>query len=93
LQQTGQRVAHGGGAHGSAVAVKALVLGDHTVPTGLSALPPVGPATPVTATVNCTGAWRIAPAAMARATGSLTAPWASISSAGTPSSSVLAALE
>ena len=47
----------------------------------------------VTATATCTGAWARAPAAMARATGSLTAPWAAMRSAGTPSKSVLAALE
>jgi L-seryl-tRNA(Ser) seleniumtransferase len=45
------------------------------------------------ATAICAAEWHKAPCAMARATASLTAPWASMSSAGTPSSSVLAALE
>ncbi len=66
---------------------------NHTMPTGLSALPPVGPATPVTATATWACACATAPSAMARATGSLTAPCCAISAAGTPSSSVLAALE
>ena len=66
---------------------------NHTVPTGLSGEPPVGPATPVTATLTWAALRCTAPSAMARATGSLTAPCALMSAAGTPSSSVLAALE
>ena len=89
-------------AYSGAVAVKAAVAvvmvpftfqPNHTVPTGLSAVPPVGPAIPVTATATCAREWATAPRAMARATGSLTAPWVAISPAGTPSSSVLASLE
>src|SRR3990167_10220547 len=66
---------------------------NHTVPTGLSALPPVGPATPVTATATWARECCRAPCTMARTTGSLTAPWVAISVASTPSISVLAVLE
>src|SRR5450830_1463103 len=66
---------------------------NHTVPTGLAALPPLGPATPVTATDTWALPWRRAPSAMASATGSLTAPCRAISASGTPSSSVLASFE
>jgi hypothetical protein len=64
----------------------------HTVPTGLPGTAPPGPAMPVTATARCTGARVSAPSAIARATGSLTAPWVRSSASGTPSSSDLAAL-
>ena len=47
---------------------------NQTVPTGLSGLPPPGPATPVTASETCAAEWRVAPSAMAHATASLTAP-------------------
>ena len=46
----------------------------HTVPTGLSGLPPPGPAMPVTATARSTPSAPLAPSAIARATASLTAP-------------------
>ncbi|MEZ5420670.1 MAG: hypothetical protein R2708_25465 [Vicinamibacterales bacterium] len=46
----------------------------HTVPTGFSAVPPPGPATPVTATVTSTPARARRPSAIAAATASLTAP-------------------
>ena len=45
-----------------------------TSPTGFSAVPPVGPATPVTATPRSAGEFAIAPSAITRTTGSLTAP-------------------
>ena len=54
---------------------------------------PEGPATPVTATDTCARDCATAPAAIARATGSLTAPCAAISAASTPSSSVFASFE
>ena len=47
---------------------------------------------PVTASASWASLWARAPRAMASATGWLTAPWASISGAGTPSWAVLAAL-
>ena len=65
----------------------------HTVPTGLSGVPPPGPAMPVTATAKLAGERASAPSAIARATSALTAPCAAISAAATPSSSVLAAFE
>jgi hypothetical protein len=45
-----------------------------TVPTGLALLPPSGPAIPLVATAKSAPARAKAPAAMAAATGSLTAP-------------------
>ena len=66
---------------------------NQTVPTGLLSLPPPGPATPVTATVNAASERSSAPVAMLAATGPLTAPFASINSGGTPSMSDLAAFE
>ena len=63
-----------------------------TVPTGFSGLPPVGPATPVTATLKLAFECAKAPKAMAFATSSLTAPCCAIKVAGTPSISVLASL-
>ena len=58
---------------------------NQTVPTGFSGLPPLGPATPVTATDTCALDLSTAPMAMAWATASLTAPCVAINSAGTPS--------
>ena len=53
---------------------------NQTVPTGFAALPPPGPAMPVTETASVDArAARAAPSAMARATGSLTAPCSAIS--------------
>jgi len=52
-----------------------------------------GPATPVTETAMSALERDSAPAAIARATGSLTAPWPRIASHGTPSISRLASLE
>ena len=66
---------------------------NHTVPTGLSGVPPVGPATPVTATLTCARECRTAPNAIARATTSLTAPCAATRSGSTPSASAFASLE
>ena len=63
---------------------------NQTRPTGLSALPPPGPATPVTLMARSARDRATAPSAMARATGSLTAPCAAIRAGATPTSSVLA---
>jgi SHS family lactate transporter-like MFS transporter len=61
-----------------------------TVPTGLSSVPPPGPAIPVIA-IAVSAAKRLnAPSAIASATGSDTAPFAAIRSGSTPSSSVFA---
>ena len=65
----------------------------HTVPTGFSAEPPPGPAIPVIPTAVSAPKRASAPSAIARATGSDTAPWSSISAASTPSSATLASLE
>src|SRR5262250_1384960 len=65
----------------------------YTVPTGFSALPPSGPAMPVTARPHAEPEMRHTPSAMARATGSLTAPWARRRCSGTPRSSSLARFE
>ena len=46
----------------------------HTVPTGLSSVPPPGPAIPVIATAVSAPKRLIAPSAIASATGSDTAP-------------------
>ena len=64
-----------------------------TSPTGFCALPPPGPATPVTATVMSACERASAPWVIARATASLTAPCSTSIASGTPSSSDLAALE
>jgi hypothetical protein len=64
-----------------------------TVPTGFSGVPPPGPAIPVIATAISAPKRCNAPAAIASATGSDTAPLASISAGSTPSSSALASLE
>ena len=52
-----------------------------------------GPATPVTLMDRSASERATAPSAMARATGSLTAPWAAMRSGGTPTRSVLASFE
>src|SRR5882724_2845275 len=57
---------------------------NHTVPTGLPGTAPSGPAIPVTATATCAPERRRAPRAIARATASLTAPWAFNTDIGTP---------
>src|SRR5207253_228994 len=54
-----------------------------TVPTGFSAVPPPGPAMPVTPTPTSTPARDRMPSAIACATNSLTAPCSAIFSAGT----------
>ncbi len=64
-----------------------------TVPTGLSGVPPPGPAIPVIATAVSAPKRCRAPAAIASATGSDTAPCASMSAASTPSSWIFASLE
>ena len=66
---------------------------NQTSPTGFSALPPPGPAMPVTETARSTGERPSAPAAIAAATSRLTAPCWAMSAIGTPSSELLASLE
>ena len=61
----------------------------HTVPTGFSSVPPPGPATPVIAIPTRAPVAARTPVAIARTTGSLTAPCSRRSSFGTPSSSML----
>ena len=68
-------------------------MANQTSPTGFSGDPPPGPATPVIATVSSASERASAPSAIARATGSDTAPCRAISSAGTPIAPALAALE
>ena len=63
-----------------------------TVPTGLAGVPPSGPAMPVMPTPMSASAIARMPSAMARATGSLTAPWASSRAGGTRSTVVLTSL-
>ena len=66
---------------------------NQTVPTGLPALPPPGPAMPVTATARSAAARALRRRRPSRAPpASLTAPCAAISAGGTPSSSILASL-
>ena len=65
----------------------------HTMPTGLSSVPPSGPATPVIPTPRSASKRSAAPSARASATGSETAPKRSISAGSTPASAVFAALE
>lgn len=65
----------------------------HTVPTGFSGVPPLGPAIPVIAVAVSAPKPYSAPAAIAWATGSETAPWASISAGSTPRSCAFASLE
>src|SRR5271167_3565773 len=64
-----------------------------TRPTGFSALPPPGPATPVIDTARSIGARASAPSAIAVAVSALTAPCAAITSGGTPSNSDFASFE
>ena len=66
---------------------------NQTSPTGFSALPPPGPAMPVTATLTLARDRARAPSAIARATSALTAPCRAISTAGTSIRSVFASLE
>ena len=54
-----------------------------TIPTGFSGVPPPGPATPVMPTPTAAPKRAAAPSASAAATSGETAPWRSISSAGT----------
>ncbi len=63
-----------------------------TVPTGFSADPPSGPATPVILTPSSVPKRCRTPSAIARATGSLTAPCSASMSSGTPSSRVFTVL-
>src|SRR5688500_14346519 len=65
----------------------------HTVPTGFCDVPPPGPAIPVTATATSAPARARAPSAIAHATASDTAPWASSTPLATPSASSFAAFE
>ncbi len=58
---------------------------NQTSPTGLAALPPPGPAIPVTAIATSAALWLSAPLAIAAATSELTAPQRWISCDGTPS--------
>gem|GEM_PF-3851347 len=58
----------------------------HTVPTGIAALPPPGPATPVTATDTSAPLALSAPRAMAAAVSPLTTPYSSITLPGMESS-------
>ncbi len=62
---------------------------NHTVPTGFSAEPPPGPATPVTETAISAPRRRRAPSAIAQAHASLTAPFVSRISGDTPRSCCL----
>src|SRR5665213_2287761 len=66
---------------------------NQTSPTGLSGVPPSGPATPVTATASVAPLKCNAPEAICSAVGRLTAPKVSITLAATPSACSLAALE
>ena len=66
---------------------------NQTVPTGLSAVPPPGPAIPVIADARCRRRNGAAPpAAIASATACDTAPCPSISAASTPNKSIFASL-
>src|SRR5262249_43168917 len=71
----------------------ALAQAKHTVPTGFSGVPPVGPATPVMDTATLALLRSSAPRAISLAVSSLTAPCAWRVSVRTPRSSSLAALE
>ena len=66
---------------------------NHTKPTGFSALPPPGPAMPVTETAKSTFSRRRAPSAISPATSDDTAPWRSSDSCETPSTSRFTAFE
>ena len=63
------------------------------MPTGFSSVPPPGPAMPVMPIPTSAPKRARAPSASAAATSGETAPWRSISSAGTSASAILAALE
>ena len=65
---------------------------NHTVPTGLSSVPPPGPAIPVIATDVSAPSRRSAPRAIAAATSEDTAPCSAISAGSTPSSAIFASL-
>src|SRR5213596_1539937 len=65
----------------------------NTVPTGLAAVPPSGPATPVIARPQGVPARSQMPRAIASAHGALTAPWTRRISAGTPRSCSFARFE
>src|SRR3954468_23158891 len=65
----------------------------HTVPTGLSSVPPPGPAMPVMPTPTSASSAAQAPSASASATSTDTAPTRSISAGSTPVSLTLASLE
>ena len=65
----------------------------YTSPTGFASVPPSGPATPVTPTPRSARSRSRAPSAMAIATCADTAPCASSTSAGTPSSRSLTGFE
>lgn len=64
-----------------------------TVPTGVSGLPPEGPATPVTATATSAPLTASAPEAIAEAVSRLTTPYRSIVSCDTPRSRTFASIE
>jgi len=64
-----------------------------TVPTGLSAVPPPGPATPLIATATSACERSSAPLAIDHAQAIETAPKVSMMSCATPSISILAAFE
>lgn len=64
----------------------------HTVPTGLSSVPPPGPATPEVAIAQVVPMALRAPIAIAFTTGSLTAPWSSMSLESTSKKPVFTAL-
>src|SRR5881409_1705924 len=65
----------------------------NTRPTGFSALPPVGPATPVMPMPNVAPQRSRIPSASAIATSRLTAPCFSINSVGTPANLVFSSFE
>src|SRR5262245_57073974 len=65
----------------------------YTVPTGFAGVPPSGPAMPVTAIPHGEPDMRQMPAAIASATGALTAPCSRSIASGTPSSCCLASFE
>ena len=103
LGQERERARDRGVADGRAVAGEDMALGldrraaprhaEPHEPDGLAGRSTPGPAMPVTDTARSTGACARAPSAIAAATSPLTAPWAAISAAGTPSISVLASFE
>ena len=82
----------GTGMHRTIPGPSVNITANHTVPTGFSAVPPPGPATPVIATAVSAPKRLSAPAAIAWATSAETAPCAAISAASTPRSATLASL-